>query len=93
MLPRRVTDPLHAAAQRSSRFLDDHWLVRWFVIPVLFMGLLVLLTALVLPGFAPGDSLQLTAAYLALAALSLLLALAVERTAIYVYARATGRTT
>ncbi|GGL53587.1 hypothetical protein [Halocalculus aciditolerans] len=87
MLPRRVTDPLHAAAQRSSRFLDDHWLVRWFVIPVLFMGLLVL------PGFAPGDSLQLTAAYLALAALSLLLALAVERTAIYVYARATGRTT
>lgn len=24
--------------RKSSRFLDDHWILKWFVVPVLFMA-------------------------------------------------------
>ena len=91
MLPPRLTDPVYAALLRVRRFLDDHWLIRWFVVPLLFMGACVFLLALVLPIFGPGDAVQLAVAYLVLAFAVVVVGLVVERVAIYAYRRATGR--
>ena len=33
--------------RRTGRFLDDHWVLKWFVAPVLFMASLLFVVALV----------------------------------------------
>ncbi|MFC4357258.1 hypothetical protein ACFO0N_04755 [Halobium salinum] len=49
--------------RRVSDFIDEHWVVRWFVLPILFMGLLVLGMAYPIYGAVP--ALELVGVFLA----------------------------
>lgn len=47
----------------ASDFVDDHWVVRWFVLPILFMGLIV--AGIAYPIYGPAGALELVGAFLA----------------------------
>lgn len=85
-----MSDALADVRHRTGRFLDAHPVVRWFVVPILFMATAVLLLALALPGLAPLDAAELTAGYLAVSAGVVVVGLAVERVAVAVVDRWRG---
>ncbi|NHN58980.1 MULTISPECIES: hypothetical protein [Halorussus] len=68
--------------RRTGRFLDDHWVLKWFVAPVLFMATLLLAVALVVTT-RPAESGQLVGLFvgfsLAVVAVGLALDWAVRR--------------
>lgn len=75
------TDPLHEYARLTRRFLDGHWVVRWFVVPIVSMGL-VLFVALL--GTFEGtlvEYLAVVGLFLAGSFLVVLLAVGVEKVA------------
>lgn len=53
-------------ARRLGRFLDEHWIVRWFVVPILFMGACVFGLGVGLGAFTAAQAAELTVAFLAL---------------------------
>lgn len=82
MANRTVSDLTH----RTSRFLDEHPVVRWFVVPLLFMATVVLLLGIFL-SITPFGIAQLVVGYLAVATLAVVVGLAVEKLLIAVLAR------
>ena len=44
--------------RRTSRYLDDHWVVKWFVLPILFMASMLFALGVVLTPTA-GQNAQL----------------------------------
>ncbi|MFC4551855.1 MULTISPECIES: hypothetical protein [Halorussus] len=63
---------------RVSSFLDDHWAVKWFVVPIWLMA-----TALFVVGLAvsatPGDTLQVVALFCAFSFAVVAVGLGIER--------------
>lgn len=82
MATRTFADVTH----RTGRFLDNHPLVRWFVVPLLFMATVVLLVGVFL-GFTNYDLVQLVSGYLLVSTLAVLLGLAVERVLVAILSR------
>jgi len=60
----------------TSRYLDDHWILKWFVVPILFMASILFVLGL-LTAAAPGETGQLVGLFvgfsLAVVAVGLLL--------------------
>ena len=42
----------------ASRYLDDHWILKWFVVPVLFMASMLFVLGLLMTA-TPGETGQL----------------------------------
>jgi hypothetical protein len=72
---------------RIGRYLDEHWVVRWFVVPIWFMALLLLLLFSATESPAVGG-LGVIGIFLGFSFAVTLLGLLVER----VVAAVTGRT-
>ena len=39
----------------ASRYLDDHWILKWFVVPVLFMASILFVLGLLMTA-TPGET-------------------------------------
>jgi hypothetical protein len=70
--------------RRASRYLDDHWVLKWFVVPILFMASMLFVVGLLTTATA-GETGQLVGLFagfsLAVVALGLLLDWGVQRVA------------
>lgn len=45
--------------RKTSRFLDDHWVLKWFVVPVLFMASILFVIGTFMVRTTPVETLQL----------------------------------
>lgn len=82
MASRTISD----ATRRTSRYLGEHPVVRWFVVPLLFMATVVLLLGLFLR-ITPLSVAQLVVGYLLVATLAVVVGLAIEKVLLAVFAR------
>lgn len=75
------TDPLHEFVRVTSQFLDEHWVVKWFVVPIVSMGLVLFVALLgTYEGTLP-EYLAVVGLFLAGSFLVVLVALAAEKVA------------
>ncbi len=64
--------------RRTGRFLDGHWVLKWFVAPVLFMASLLFVVALVVTR-TPGESGQLAGLFVGFSLAVVAVGLALDR--------------
>ena len=79
MVNQRVSD----AIRRSQLYLDEHPLLRWFVVPLIFMAGIVILAGIIL-GVAPGGIGQIVVGFLVASTLAIIVGLALERVLIVI---------
>lgn len=66
------------ALRRISRYLDDHWVLKWFVVPILSMATVLLVLFLTLSTADPTESLQIVLLFLGFSFGVVLLGLSAE---------------
>jgi hypothetical protein len=73
---------MRSLLHETSRYLDDHWVLKWFVVPILFMASMLFVVGLLTTATA-GETGQLVGLFagfsLAVVALGLLLDWGVRR--------------
>ena len=74
MVNQQVSD----AIRRTQLYLDDHPLLRWFVVPLIFMAGIVVLAGLIL-GVTPGGIGQIVVGFLVASTLAIIIGLAIEQ--------------
>jgi hypothetical protein len=86
MIIRGVSKIFHA----SSDFLSERPFLRWFVVPILFMGGVIAVTALLLSSLTVGEIAQVVGLYTAFCLAWVVSGLAVERAIRMCYSRIAG---
>lgn len=70
---------IEEGVRTASDFLDDHWVLKWFVVPIVLMASVLLLLFVGVSTATPVESLQVVAVFVGLSLGVVVLGLLVER--------------
>lgn len=87
MVPQEISDRIH----RFRLFLDEHPVMRWFVVPLIGMGAVIAVILLLASDVTAVEAGQVTGLFLLLSAAVIALGLGIERALTVVFARTESR--